>query len=358
MAEPDTAQRVAERRHRDILRALREPGAGLVAVAELTGDLGVTPKETIFARGTLKLFHYRPLSDELYRVPVLVVASLVNRAYILDLAPGQSLIEYLLRKGFDIYLIDWGIPRTEHQNLRLEDYVLDLIPQCVAKVQEDSGEPDVSMIGYCIGGLLSVMYAALHTDGPLKNLVCFAAPVNSDGLESLKTWMGGGHFTEDLLIRLYGNIPADIVQDTLRMLRPFGKHAGAMTLLNKADDQEFVTSNLRFSEWESDNIPFPGAAFKQMVNDFLRGNKLVRNEWVLGGRKVELSRIRVPFLHLVAESDHITPYASSKDLVQMVGSTDKREISLKGGHVGLVAGRSAISRMWPQLEKWLAERSV
>lgn len=354
----DSAKSIAERRHLDILRALREPGAGIVAVAELTGDLGVTPKETVFARGTLKLFHYRPLADELYRVPVLIVASLVNRSYILDLAPGQSLIEYLLRKGFDVYLIDWGIPRREHQGLRLDDYVLDLIPQCVAKVQEDSGEPDITLIGYCVGGLLSVLYAALHTDGPLKNLVCFAAPVNSDGLEHLKTWMGEGHFTEDLLIRLYGNIPADVIQDTLRMLRPFGKPAGAMNLLNRADDEEFVRSNLRFAEWESDNIPFPGAAFKQMVNDFLRGNKLVRNEWVMDGRKIELSRIKVPFLHLVAEADHITPYASSRDLVQMVGSADKREIALKGGHVGLVAGRSAITRMWPQLENWLAERSV
>ena len=297
------------------------------------------------------------MTDELYRVPVLIVTSLVNQPYILDLAPGQSMVENLVRKGFDVYMIEWGRPRMEHQALVLEDYVLDRIPACIARIQEDCGEPDVSIIGYCIGGLLAVMYAALHTDGPLKNLVCMAAPVNSDGLESLKTWMGS-HFDEELLIELYGNVPADLVQNALRLLRPFGKLAGAMNLLNNLDKPEFVQSNLRLGKWEADNIPFPAGAFRQMVNDFLRGNKLVRNQWTIGKRRVDLGDIRVPFVHLLAEDDHITPYASSKDLVQLIGSADKREIIIKGGHVGLVAGRGAEKRMWPALEAWLAERSM
>jgi len=325
--------------------------------AKLTGELGATPKETIYAHGTLKLHHYRPQGDELYRVPVLIVTSLVNQPYILDLSPGQSMVEHLVRQGFDVYLIEWGRPRAEHQHLTLDDYVLDRIPACIARVHDDCGEPDVSIIGYCIGGLLSVMYAALHTDGPLRNLVCMAAPVNSDGLESLKTWMGG-HFDEELLLELYGNVPADLVQNALRMLRPFGKLAGAMNLLNNLDKPEFVQSNLRLGKWEADNIPFAAGAFRQMVNDFLRGNKLVQRTWSLGGKRVDPSRIRVPFVHLLAEDDHITPYASSRDLVKLVGSKDKQEIIIKGGHVGLVASRGAEKRMWPALSAWLAARST
>jgi len=153
-------------------------------------------------------------------------------------------------------------------------------------------------------------------------------------------------------------VPADLVQNALRLLRPFGKLAGAMNLLNNLDKPEFVQSNLRLGKWEADNIPFPAGAFRQMVNDFLRGNKLVRNQWTIGKRRVDLGDIRVPFVHLLAEDDHITPYASSKDLVQLIGSADKREIIIKGGHVGLVAGRGAEKRMWPALEAWLAERSM
>ena len=357
MADPGTDEHGAIESRNGLPQALRQLGIGMERIAAPVSDLGVTPKETIFAHQTLRLHHYRPQSKEVYRVPVLIVTSLVNQPYILDLAPGQSMVEYLLRAGFDVYMIEWGRPRREHADLRLEDYVLERLPLCIEKVAEDSGEPDVSIVGYCVGGLLSAMYAALHLDGPLKNLVCMAAPANSDGLESLKKWMES-HFDEKLLVEMYGNVPADLVQNTLRMLRPFGRFAGFMSLLGNLDKEEFVTSNARFAKWESDNIPFPAAAFVQMVNDFLRGNKLVRNEWALGGRTIELGRIRVPFLHLLADQDHITPYAASKDLLRLVGSADKGEIVLKGGHVGLVAGRGAVKQMWPALEKWLATRSV
>jgi polyhydroxyalkanoate synthase subunit PhaC len=338
-------------------RALARLGIDGDDFGAMAGPLGVTPKETIHARGTLKLHHYKPLADSVYRVPVLVVTSLVNQPYILDLVPGQSMVEYLLREGFDVYLIEWGRPRREHKDLTLEDHVQRLLPECVEAVLRDSGQKELSIIGYCIGGLLSVLYAALHPKAPLKNLVCMAAPVNGDGLVSLKAWMGEG-FDEEALIEQYGNVPADWVQNTLRALRPFGKLAGAANLLNQLDNDDVVRSNLRMGKWESDNIPFPGGVFRQMVNDFLRRNLLVKGQWVIGGERVDLRQIKQPLLHLLAQEDHITPYASACDLVKLAGSRDKQEHIVKGGHVGLVAGRGAQTRMWPALNAWLAPRSV
>ena len=338
-------------------RALARMGIATEDFADMTGPLGVTPKETIHAHGTLKLHHYLPLAESVYRVPVLIVTSLVNQPYILDLVPGQSMVEYLLRQGFDVYLIEWGRPRREHKDLTLEDHVLQRLPECVARVLQDSGEKELSIIGYCVGGLLSVLYAALHPEGPLKNLVCMAAPVNGDGLAALKAWMGPD-FDEEALIEHYGNVPADWVQNALRALRPFGKLAGAMSLLNNIDKEETVRSNLRMGKWETDNIPFPGGVFRQIVNDFLRANKLVTGEWVIGGRRVDPGCIRVPFLHLLAQDDHITPYEASRWLMAIIGSRDKQETIVKGGHVGLVAGRGAEARMWPALDEWLAQRST
>ena len=340
-----------------VLRALAASGLPTEEFSQMTGPLGATPKETIYAQGTLKLQHFKPLADSVYRVPVLIVTSLVNQPYILDLVPGQSMVEHLLRQGFDVYMIEWGRPRREHATLKLEDYVLDRLPRCVERVLEHAGESELSIIGYCVGGLLSVLYAALRPETPLKNLVCMATPVNGDGLESLKAWMAPD-FDEEALIEQYGNVPAEWVQNTLRALRPFGKLAGAMSLLNQIDNAEVVRSNLRMGRWETDNVPFPGGVFRQMVNDFLRANKLVRDDWVLGGKRVSLSNIRMSLLHLLAQDDHITPYASSRDLVPMAGSRDKQELIIKGGHVGLVAGRGAQTRMWPALEAWLAPRSV
>lgn len=187
--------------------------------------------------------------------------------------------------------------------------------------------------------------------------MCIATPVNSDGLESLKAWMGED-FDEAALLAQHGNVPADWVQNALRSLRPFGKLAGAVSLLNQAEQDDVVRSHLRMGKWETDNIPFPGGVFRQMVRDFLRGNRLMDGSWELGGQRLDLGTIRAPFLHLLAQDDHITPYASSRDLVTRVGSTDRQELFLKGGHVGLVAGRGAELRMWPALDAWLAPRSV
>ena len=168
----------------------------------------------------------------------------------------------------------------------------------------------------------------------------------------------GERFDEESLIEQYGNVPADWVQNALRALRPFGKLAGAMNVLNQVDQDEVVRSFLRMGKWESDNIPFPGGVFRQMVNGFLRENRLVQGTWEIGGQRVDLGAIRVPLLHLLAQDDHITPYASSRDLVRLAGSPDKAETIVKGGHVGLVAGRGAELRMWPALDAWLAPRSA
>ena len=111
-------------------------------------------------------------------------------------------------------------------------------------------------------------------------------------------------------------------------------------------------------KWETDNLPFPGGVFRQMVRDFLRGNLLVKGQWQIGGKQASLDAIRMPLLHLLAQEDHITPYASAQDLVKLAGSRDKQELIMKGGHVGLVAGRGAQTRMWPALDDWLGQRSM
>jgi polyhydroxyalkanoate synthase len=339
-------------------KAIQRRVPGLEVLDEISREIATTPKDVIFSRGTLKLYHYRPQADELYRVPLLLVMSLVSKPYILDLAPGQSFIEFLVRQGFDVYMIDWGVPRDEHKHLRFDDYVCDFIPQCVAKVLEDCGEPDINVIGYCLGGVLAACYAALHASGPLRSLALFATPINSDGMELNKKLIESEGFDVDLLVDKLGNVPPEIVAASMQMLRPLQKAAGQMSLLNNLEDDAFVRAHLRMAQWGADQIPFPGETFRQLANDFIRDNKILKGSFELGGKKVRLRNIKIPVLHVVAEHDHIVPYASSKDLIPKVGSKDKSEWLIKGGHVSLVAGRNAQLRMWPQVDGWLAERSV
>jgi polyhydroxyalkanoate synthase subunit PhaC len=342
----------------EVERAIQRNIKGLEYLSSGAPAMGLTPKDVIHSQGTLQLYHYRPMAAEVYRVPLLLVMSLVSKAYILDLAPGQSLVEFLLQQGYDVYMIDWGVPRPEDKNLRLEDYTLDLMPDCMNRVLADSGQPEVSLIAYCMGGMLAVMYAALHPQGPVKNLACFTTPVNFEGMRLHRLWSDRRYFDVDRLVDTLGNVPPEIIYNSFEMLRPAQRVAGQIKLWDNMWNDEFVRSYRMFDRWAADQIPFPGECFRQTTKELMWENRLYKNELMLGGRRVDLRNITVPFVHVMAEHDHIVPYESAKDLVELVGSTDKRDVVLKGGHVSLVAGTNARRRLWPQLDSWLAERSV
>ena len=353
--DADIDARVGRIVERAILRNI--PGLSLPQT-ESELDVGQTPKELVWSSQTARLFHYTPMLDDIYRVPVLVVMSPVAKGYILDLARGQSLIEYLLMQGHDVYMLDWIAPRREQSGLNLADYVIDFLGGALQAVKQDCGEPDVTLVGYCMGGMLSLMYTALNPDGPVKNLACFTTPVNGDGMALYKKWMTSKSFDIDRLIKELGNIPGDLINQSLQALRPLQRSANQMRLLNNVQDDAFVKAHLRFDRWAVDQLPVPGELARDMVNDFIVGNKLVRGELELRGQRVDFANIHVPFLHVAALFDHIVPSAASSDLINLVGSADKQEIVMKGGHVSLVAGGNAIFRLWPQLDAWLAARGV
>jgi polyhydroxyalkanoate synthase len=329
-----------------------------VVLGRSAPEVGLTPKTTIYSRGTLRLYRYHPLVDEVYRVPIIFVMSLISKPYILDLVPGQSLIEYLLRQGFDVYMVDWGVPRPEDHVLRLEDYVLDRLPRCIEEVQRVTNVEDVSFLGYCMGGLFGLMYAGAFPDSALKNLACVATPVDFTGMGLMRAWADPRWFDVDRIVDAFGNIPAEIVRSSLEMLRPFDRALSYIRLWDNLWDPEYVRDwRVRYG-WVMDQIPFPGECYRQMIKELMWGNKLMSGELTLGGRRVDLQRITCSVLNAVAEYDHIAPYEATRALTSLVGSEDKQELSVKGGHVSLIAGSSSKLRLWPTLNQWLAVRSV
>ena len=320
--------------------------------------VGLSPKSVIYSRGTLRLYHYHAQSDEVYRVPVLLVMATTNKAFVFDLAPGQSMIEFLLKRGFDVFVIDWAPPLPEERGLTLEDYTQDFIPTCVRKVQQHTGEPDVSIIGYCMGGVLSLIYAATHADGPMKNLVCLTTPVDFQKTGITTVWNDERYFDVDTLVDAVGVLPADAVRQMFEMQRPAQQVAGQLRLWDQIFDDEFVASYRAFQRWGDETLPLAGEYLRQTTKELSWGNKLHTGELVVGGKAAKLSNITVPLLSCVAEHDHLAPRPATEPLLGLVSSTDKEEVLLKGGHVSLIAGPNAVRRMWPRLEAWLAERSV
>jgi polyhydroxyalkanoate synthase len=321
-------------------------------------DVGLTPKDTIYERGTLKLYRYRPVTDEVYRVPIIFVMSLISKPYILDLVPGQSFVEYLINQGYDVYMIDWGVPRPEDHVLKLEDYVLDRIPRCVDEVRRITKQEEHSMLGYCMGGIFGLMYGAAFPDRGLKNLITVATPVDFNGMGLIRHWADPRWFDVDKVVDAFGNIPPEAVMLSLEMLRPFDRLTGYIRLWDNLWDPEYVRNWRVRYKWVNDQIPFPGECYRQVTKELLWANKLVTGDLTLGSKRVDLKNITASVLNAMAEHDHIAPYDSTKSLLSLVGTCDKQEMHVKGGHVSLISGKSAILRLWPTVNQWLAPRSM
>ena len=349
---------IPERIQEEVQRAIQRSIKGVEYFTTSGPSLGVTAKDVLSARGTMNLYHYRPLADEIYRVPVLIVMATTNRGYILDLVPGQSFIEFLLKRGYDVYMLDWTAPRPEEKGLRMEDYVLDFIPHCVRLVQEDSGETDLSVIGYCFGGVLSLLYGSFFHAGPMKNLICFTTPIDFREMKLFSNFSDRRYFDVDRLVDSVGNVPPEMILSSFEMLRPASRTVSQIQLWENIWNDEYVKSYRMFDRWATDALPLAGDYFRAITKDLMWDNKLFNGTMTVGGRKADISDIKVPILHAVAEHDHIVPYGAAKHLIPRVASQDKEEVMLKGGHVSLVAGANAIKRLWPKLDSWLGGRSI
>ncbi|MGY1693349.1 alpha/beta fold hydrolase [Geodermatophilus sp. SYSU D00814] len=349
-------QAVLDRVRRDVERnALRaRNGIKLVAGVDRPG-VGLTPKDVVWERGRTQLWHYR--SDRVrYSPPLLIVFSLVSRSYILDLAPGNSFIEQLVDAGFDVYMVDWGEPDERDAQNRLEDYVDDYVPAAVERVREISGAEQVNLFGYCFGGDLSLLYAAHHPDAPLRSLSVLATPVDFTQMGPMADVFRGGLEVDDVLDE-DGNVPPRVVVQGFKTLTPTAEVTRYVTLWERLWSDEYVSAYQAMTGWSDDHIPFPGAAARETVQMLVRDNGMVTDRLTVGGDRVHLSDIRVPFLTVRADRDHIVPPDATAPLIDLVGSEDKHELRLNAGHMGLVVGRTAARTTVPEIIGFLRTRS-
>ncbi|MFM5924709.1 MAG: alpha/beta fold hydrolase [Novosphingobium sp.] len=339
-------------------RAIQRNLKGLGYLGSPAPVLGASPKDVIVNRGPMRLYHYHPLTEEVYRVPVLLVMATTNRGYIFDMVPGQSMVEFLLLRGYDVFMLDWEAPRAEDRGLGMKDYVEDFVGSAIAEVQRSTGEQDVSLVGYCMGGVLSTLWSGLnHAAGP-KNLAVFTTPVDFRKMTLFQAWSDQRYFDVDRLVDTLGMAPADMLLTAFDMLRPAGRASANFALLDNMWNEEFVKGHRMFERWSNDMLPLAGEYFRETTKQLVWDNALMEGTMRVGGRPVELGKITCPFLHVTAEHDHIVSTAASAPLIELVGSQDKEQVVLKGGHVSLIAGPNAVKRMWPKLDSWLGAKSV
>jgi polyhydroxyalkanoate synthase len=320
--------------------------------------VGATPYDVTFRKDRLEVRRYRSDVPKKHRTPLLLVFALVNRPYILDLLPHKSVVQQFLKGGFDVFLIDWGIPTIADKHLTLEHYVERYMHDVVRHVCEEAGTDDASLLGYCMGGTMSAMYTALHQD-LIRNFILMAAPIDFSSRESLlSTWTDPKWYDVDKAMDVFGNADPAWLQSSFGMLKPvqnyFEKY---INFYDKMTDEKFLEEFFAMETWVNDNIPVAGDTFRQFVKDLFQKNLLVKGEFKLGNKKVELQNITCPVLNLMATADHLVPCSQSAAFNDLVGSRDRKAITFPAGHIGLSVGSKAQRELWPQAVSWLGERS-
>lgn len=343
---------------REALQVQSRLRRGMETLARLDPvEIGASERETLWRDGKASLVRFRRDGVEpTQRVPLLIAYALVNRPYMVDLQSDKSLVRGLLERGHDVYIIDWGYPDRSDRFLDLEDYVQRFIGGAVDHLRARCGVDAVNLLGICQGGAFSLCYAALNPR-KVRNLVTMVTPVDFHTPDNmLAGWARA--LDVDLLIDTLGNVPADVMNWCYLTLKPYRllvqKYVGLVDIL---EDKRAVEDFLRMETWIFDSPDLAGEAFRQFINQFYKANGLVNGTVRIGERAVDLRSVDMPVFNIYAEHDHLVPPSASRPLKGLVGTDDYREMSFRGGHIGIyVSGRA--QRDIPQgIHDWLSERA-
>ncbi len=315
-----------------------------------------SPRDEVYRDGAATLWHYR--SDRVeFAQPILLVPSLVSRAFILDLQPGNSLVEHLIGRGLDVYMMDWGSPNEADAGNTLETYTHAMLPRAVRTINSRHDEVGVTVFGYCFGGILTLLYAASNPDDPIANLVQLATPVDFEAMPPAMMIAGSNGVQPEHVIDETGNVPASAVRGSFSLLTPTADLATIAGFFERVHDEQFIANYQAMTSWTRDHVPFPGGVFRQTLDLFQGQNAIANNTLVLDGKAVDLANITAPFLNILGDKDHIVPAASTVGLHEMVGSADSTELRLPAGHVGMIVGSGAVKRHMPAFSDWIVTHS-
>ena len=319
-------------------------------------SFGVTPREEVWRDGKVVLYRFKGEQPPTARVPILIAYALVNRPYMVDLQSDRSLIKGLLARGEDVYIIDWGYPDRSDRFLTLEDYIERFIGGAMDYLRGAYALDAVNLLGICQGGAFSLCYASLHPD-KVKNLITMVTPVDFHTPDNmLSNW--NREIDVDLLVDTLGNVPADMMNVTYLMLKPWRlfaqKYVGMVDIL---DDKQAMEDFLRMEKWIFDSPDQAGEAFREFSKQFFQENRFVKGGAKVGNREVHLGLVEMPVLNIYAEQDHLVPPDASRAMKALIGSDDYAELSFKGGHIGIYVSSRAQKEVPQTIHDWLAKRA-
>lgn len=319
-------------------------------------DVATTPKELVWECDKVKMYHYIRETPPKCDVPVLVSFAIMNRHDVLDLQPDRSLMKKLLEEGLDIYIMDWGYPSRADMYLTMEDYILGYLNDAIDFVRRRHKVNKIHKMGICQGGLFSMIYASIHPE-KLKTLTTYVAPYDFEDANCNMLYNWAKHLDVDTMVDTVGVVGADMLNNAFSMLKPSMDVAKYFGVMDMMEDKDKLMNFLRMERWKNDCPDLSGEMYRKYIKDLFRDNKLIKGTFELGGHKVDLKNMTVPFLNVYATEDNIIPNKSTIAVMDRIGSTDKQLYAFPGGHIGVFVGAKSQKELAPSVAKWLMARS-
>lgn len=326
-----------------------------------------TPFDVLYDDGLATLRHY-PSSTARYKTPLLIIPPLAVSSKIYDLLENRSFIQYMLTRGFDVYLIDWGKPTRLDSKRGFDYYITQTIPRMIRAVREYSGSQDISLHGWSMGGLFTILHTAYSQDPHIKNLFLVGVPIDSHASGVLGKIINIAHHAHDRIEDMTGyhlnKLPNQVIHTRgwfnmmlFKAVDPLGTGKSYWHLLKNLDDPDALTENATKADFLNNMLDYPGGIIRDTAIDFLLPNDIIKGEFELAGQRINLGDITANLFVIAGKGDTLATSDSVSPIIDHASSTDTTFHEIVGGHVGIVASGITSERTWPVMADWLAERS-
>ncbi len=328
-------------------------------------DLRRTPARIIDEAPKRTVYRYLTPEDDDHverALPVLLVPPLAAPTICFDLRRGCSMAEHLLALGHRTYLLEYGDIAYSDRDLGLEDWVEDIIPNAVRRVSEDSGGAPVQLVGWCLGGIMSLLAAAAEPHLPINAIACVASPFDFTRVRLMAPIRPVANVTNGLLgtalYRALGGAPAPLVKRAFQLSSIDKYLTKPLAVLSNLHDRDFLAQIEAVDHFTANMHAYPGRTLGQLYHRFFRVNDLADGVLELSDRTIDLGDVRVPVLSVAGTTDVLAPRAAVHHVGGLLpNSPDVRLETAPGGHLGVLTGRSAKRTTWEHLDDFLGDHT-
>lgn len=339
---------------------------------EILIQSGKTEYEVIAEHLPMRVRYYAPEAGStanVHSVPLVMVPPLGVTTETFDLMPDRSLVKSMVEAGFRVYLVDWGKPERKDGHLGLFDYSHTMMGQALDAVRKHSQSKEISLFGWCMGGLLCLLYAGYGHDKHIRNLVTVASPIDLRDGKNIMAFASNTLNVTARFIRKYSEFRLDRINPTLfsppgwmvslgfKLTAPVASITTYWDLLTRLNDRDFVEQHTTTADYLNNMMLYPGGVVRDFMIRFAVDNKLAHGKVKIGELVSDLGNITANMLVFAGETDHLVPGNMAKKSLRMVASSDKSFRLAPGGHMGVILGSQAREHVWKQAAEWLEGHS-